>query len=114
MKIAMPVAGEQLCTHFGHCESFQFFDADPGTKEVKKLEIMTAPPHEPGLLPKVLGDQGVSIVIAGGMGARAQELFNQRGIKVIVGANPSVGSPEEIVKAYLSGVLSTGQNPCDH
>ena len=114
MKIAMPVAEGQLCTHFGHCESFQFFDVDPDTKDVKKMEIMNAPPHEPGLLPKILGEQGVSVVIAGGMGVRAQDLFNQRGIKVIVGASPSAGTPEEIVKTYMSGSLSTGANPCDH
>jgi predicted Fe-Mo cluster-binding NifX family protein len=114
MKIALPIAGEQLCTHFGHCERFYFFDIDPGTKEVIRKEAITAPPHQPGLLPRLLGEKGVDVVIAGGMGARAQDMFSQRGIKVVVGASPADGNPEEIVKLYLSGSLRTGENICDH
>jgi predicted Fe-Mo cluster-binding NifX family protein len=114
MKIAVPIAGEQLCTHFGHCESFYFFDVDPETKTIMKKVTMTAPPHEPGLLPKLLSEKGVNLIIAGGMGARAQQLFQQNGVKVVIGANPASGSPEEIVKIYLTGSLQTGDNPCDH
>ncbi len=114
MKIALPVAGEQLCTHFGHCERFFFYEVDPEQKDIKKIETMTAPPHEPGLLPKLLGEMGIEVVIAGGMGARAKELFSQRGIKVVVGADPSTGSPENIVRSYLDGTIKTGDNFCDH
>ena len=72
----------------------------------------TPPPHEPGVLPKWLHEQGTNIVIAGGMGARAQNLFNQNGIKVITGA--SIDTPESIVTQYLSDSLATGENICDH
>lgn len=114
MKIAVPVAQDQLCTHFGHCESFLFFDVDPDTKNILKKEVLTAPPHEPGLLPKLLSEKGVNLVIAGGMGGRAQQLFQQNGVKVVTGASPANGSPEEIVNVYLAGSLQTGANPCDH
>ncbi|MCL6610698.1 MAG: NifB/NifX family molybdenum-iron cluster-binding protein [Peptococcaceae bacterium] len=114
MKIALPIAGGQLCTHFGHCESFHFFDVNPDTGEITGKETLTAPPHEPGLLPRLLGEKGVNVVIAGGMGARAQDLFRQRGINVVVGASPESGTPENIVKSYLAGTLATGQNICDH
>jgi predicted Fe-Mo cluster-binding NifX family protein len=114
MKIALPIAGEQLCMHFGHCEKFYFFDIKPDNKEILKKDTLTAPPHEPGLLPKLLAEKGVNLVIAGGMGARAQQLFNQNGIKVVTGANPANGSPEEIIKSYLAGSLQTGANICDH
>lgn len=114
MKIVLPIAGDQLCTHFGHCERFDFFDVDPNTREIVKTETLTAPPHEPGLLPGLLSEKGANVVIAGGMGARAQDLFNQKGIKVVFGADPATGSPEDIVRSYLSGSLRTGANPCDH
>lgn len=39
--------------------------------------LLTPPPHEPGVLPKWLHDQGVNLIIAGGMGQRAQGLFNE-------------------------------------
>jgi predicted Fe-Mo cluster-binding NifX family protein len=52
------------------------------------------------------------MVIAGGMGQRAQQLFAQSGIQVLVGA--PVGTPEDLVGAYLDGSLKPGQNTCDH
>lgn len=54
------------------------------------------------------------MVIAGGMGARAQELFSRKGIKVITGVDPAGRSPEDVVKIYLGESLRTGTNPCDH
>jgi len=46
------------------------------------------------------------------MGQRAQALFAQQGIEVMVGA--SADTPERIVTAYLDGSLSLGGNVCDH
>jgi len=114
MKIALPIAGDQLCMHFGHCERFEFFEVNPETKEILNKETFTPPPHEPGLYPRLLGEKGANIIIAGGMGPRAQELFNQNGVKVVVGASPASGSPEDIVRQYLTGSLQTGDNACDH
>ncbi len=114
MKIALPVARGQLCLHFGHCEKFHFYEVDPDAKKIIKTEIMDAPPHEPGLLPRLLSEKGVNVVIAGGMGMRAQQLFNQNGVKVVTGADPAGGSLEETVMAYLNGSLQTGANLCSH
>ncbi len=114
MKIAMPIAGEQLCTHFGHCEKFYFFNVDQKAKKIINKETLEAPPHQPGLLPKLLCEKGVNVVLAGGMGMKAQELFKQNGIKVITGAGPADKSAEDIIKSYLTGSLQTGTNPCDH
>lgn len=114
MKIALPVAGGQLCAHFGHCERFYIFDVRQGTQEVMRVAALKNPPHEPGLLPGLLSEEGVNVVIAGGMGVRARELFSQKGIKVVDGADPAAGSPENIVRLYLSGCLKTGKNVCDH
>lgn len=114
MKVALPIAADQLCTHFGHCERFYFYEVDETTKKISKSETFTAPPHEPGLLPRLLSEKGTNVVIAGGMGVKAQELFGQNGIKVVIGADPLSGSPEEIVRSFVSGSLRTGNNPCDH
>ena len=74
--------------------------------------MLTPPPHEPGVLPKWLQEQEVGLVIAGGMGQRAQQLFAEKGIRVVVGA--PVESPETLVTQYLAGTLATGENVCDH
>jgi predicted Fe-Mo cluster-binding NifX family protein len=112
MKIAVPVANGQLSMHFGHCEEFAIMDVDPDRKVLLAKELVKAPPHQPGLLPAWLGEKGVNVVIAGGMGARAQALFAERGISVAIGA-PS-NSPEELAGSYLHGNLVTGANICDH
>ena len=112
MKIALPVVDGRLSMHFGHCEQFALVEVDETRKTVLRTEYLTPPPHEPGVLPRWLAEQRVDLVIAGGMGRRAQDLFTRSGIRVVVGA-PSE-APEEIVKAYLNGTLKTGENICDH
>jgi ATP-binding protein involved in chromosome partitioning len=112
MLIALPTTDGQLCMHFGHCEKFAIFEVDPDEKRIIAKTILTPPPHEPGLLPRWLHSEGVSVVIAGGMGQRAQGLFTESGIKVVVGAQPA--DPESVVMAYLNGTLETGDNVCDH
>ena len=112
MKIAIPTVNGVLCAHFGHCQQFAIVEVDPETKSINNSEMLTPPPHEPGVLPKWLSEMGCTIIIAGGMGQRAVSLFVQNGVEVVVGA-PN-GKPEEIVTAYLNGVLQAGNNVCDH
>jgi ATP-binding protein involved in chromosome partitioning len=112
MKIAIPVADGRLSAHFGHCEEFALLEADQQGKKIVNASVHRAPPHEPGLLPRWLHELGADVIIAGGMGQRAQQLFAQNGITVVIGA--PVGPPEQLATAYLSGTLQTGDNICDH
>jgi predicted Fe-Mo cluster-binding NifX family protein len=59
-----------------------------------------------------LAERGVNMIIAGGMGQRAQQLFAQQGIQVVVGA--SAESPEKLIADFFTGTLETGVNACDH
>lgn len=112
MKIAIPLVGGKLSAHFGHCEEFALVDADHENKTITSTQVLAAPPHEPGLLPRWLAEQEAEMIIAGGMGRRAQDLFKQQDITVVVGA--PTDTPEAIVAAYLEGSLATGKNVCDH
>lgn len=112
MRIAIPVAEGKLAMHFGHCEKFAIIDADQESKKIVSQTLITPPPHAPGVLPKFLADEGVNVIIAGGMGSRAQSMFSDNGIAVIVGANSEI--PEKLVTEYLAGVLQAGENVCDH
>ena len=111
-RIAIPVVEGHLSAHFGHCEEFVIFDVDLEKKEIVGRETAPAPPHEPGLLPRWLGEKGVNVIVAGGMGARAQELFAERGISVSIGA--PADDPEKIVLSYMNNALELGDNTCDH
>ena len=112
MKYAVPVTGGLASPHFGHCEQFALFDVDEQQKVITKKELVNSPGHQPGLLPEWLAEQGVSLVIAGGMGSRAQILFQQNGIGVVLGLLES--DPDKAVLSYLEGRLATGDNICDH
>jgi len=107
---AIPVSGGKLCSHFGHCDQFALIETEAG--KIKGTTMQTPPPHEPGVLPKWLHGMGANIIIAGGMGYRAQQLFDEAGIKVVTGA--TMDSPESLVNQYLADSLITGANVCDH
>ena len=112
MKIAVPVAAGRLATHFGHCQEFHLVDVDRERGEILGRESLAAPPHQPGLLPAWLAERGAELVIAGGMGRRAQDLFARHRIEVVVGAPAE--TPESLVRAWLEGGLEAGDNLCDH
>lgn len=111
LKIAIPTAQGNLCMHFGHCEKFYICEVD-NNKAIVNSTLETPPPHEPGVLPKWLGEKGVDVIISGGMGSRAQSLFSDQNIKVVTGA--CVDTPENTVNNYLNNTLQTGANACDH
>jgi len=112
MKIAIPLAAGQLAMHFGHCEQFALVQVDEIKGEVTETVVLDPPPHEPGLLPRWLNEKGANVILAGGMGQRAQRIFGQNNIKVVVGVES--GTPERLVEEYLAGTLVGGKNLCDH
>ena len=112
MKYAIPVSGGVMSQHFGHCEQFALIDVDEEKRAITKKEAVSSPGHQPGLLPVWLAEQGASIIIASGMGSRAQSLFQQNHIKIVV--NTLESDPEKAVLSYISDTLTTGDNICDH
>jgi ATP-binding protein involved in chromosome partitioning len=112
MRIAIPLVQGKLSLHFGHCDQFAIFDIDEKLKRPINKNDTTPPAHAPGVLPIWLQENNVSVIIAGGMEQRSQQLFSQNNIKAVIGA--SSNSPEELVSAYLQETLETGDNICDH
>jgi predicted Fe-Mo cluster-binding NifX family protein len=68
--------------------------------------------HQPGVYPRFLAEQGVNIIISGGMGHKARDMFDRNNIEVCIGV--SSGSPKNLVEQYLKNELQTGDNLCDH
>jgi predicted Fe-Mo cluster-binding NifX family protein len=112
MRIAIPVDSGQLAQHFGHCQTFALVDVDPDSRRVTARAEVGAPEHEPGRLPRWLKDQGVDLVIAGGMGERAQGHFAAASIEVITGV--AAGTPDGLVEDYLAGRLVSRPVTCRH
>jgi len=107
---AIPTENGKLCAHFGHCEKFAIVETEDN--KVVKEEFLTPPVHQPGVYPQFLAQHGVSVIISGGMGQKAQQLFAQNNIDVCIGVNAE--SPAKLVEQYLNSSLKTGENLCDH
>ena len=107
MKIAVASTGAMTTEHFGHCENFNIFDAENGV--ITAQESIPNPGHKPGFLPNYLGDLGVNVVISGGMGQGAIDIFNTRNIEVITGASSSA---EDCANCYLAGELKSTGSIC--
>jgi len=106
-KIAIAVHNNQVSAHFGRCPSFAIIELQG--KEVSSKEIIPNPGHRTGFLPKFLAEKGVHTIICGGMGRRAIDLFNEKGIKSIVGVS---GDIDEVIHKYLKGQLKEGDSLC--
>lgn len=112
IRIAIPVAAGRLAQHFGHCEQFAMVDVDADTGSIMSTTMETPPPHEPGVIPRWVAEQKANLVLAGGMGAKAQTLFTDAGVRVVTGCPAE--NPDELVNKFMAGALVTGDNACDH
>jgi predicted DNA-binding protein (UPF0251 family)/predicted Fe-Mo cluster-binding NifX family protein len=110
IRIVFPTNDKETVEeHFGHCKQFAVFTVKD--KQIINTEFLDAPPHEPGLLPKFLGEQNASVIITGGMGQKAIELFKDQSVEVILGAR---GKIEDNLNEYLNGDLYSNGTPCVH
>ena len=107
MKIAVASECAMVAGHFGHCENFNIFEVE--NNQIIKTESIPNPGHRPGFLPNFLNDMGVNVIISGGMGGGAIEIFNEKGIEVITGAS---GNAEEAANNYLHGKLKSTGSVC--
>ena len=83
-------------------KNFMIFNVSDG--KIVSEESVSNPGHRPGFLPNFLGDMGVGVMIAGGIGGGAIEIFNERGIPVITGAQ---GNARAAAEAYVNGTLQS-------
>ena len=107
MKYAISTDGDNVSAHFGRCPEFTIVEIEDG--EVKSSERIANPGHHPGFLPQFLGKSGVGCIVAGGMGPRAQGLFSESGIEMIVGVQ---GVVNEVIDQLKEGKLTSGQSLC--
>lgn len=113
MKIAVPVTGNGLIDeHFGHCEFYNVFTVSDN-KEIENVQVITS---EQGCgcksnIAGVLAQQGVTFMLAGGIGQGAINVLNNAGVNVIRGC---FGNAREVVIQYINGKISDGGQTCGH
>jgi len=109
MRIAIATDGNFVSQHFGRCPYYTIVEIEGNNLFNKK--VIDNPGHQPGFLPQFLKEQGMECMIAGGMGTRAQSLFAEAGIQVVVGVTDSI---DDVIKQLLNGTLKGGESLCEH
>lgn len=107
MKIAIATDKLMVAPHFGRCPSYTVVEIKK--HKVIEKKVLDNPGHAPGVIPEFLKQQLVTVLITGGIGGRAVELFEQYEIGVISGVN---GLVENVIGDYLTGVLKSGDSIC--
>jgi predicted Fe-Mo cluster-binding NifX family protein len=102
IKIAVASENEVVAEHFGRCQNFTIFETE--SDQITKRESIPYPGHRPGFLPNFLYDLGADVIISGGMGGGAIDIFNEKNIEVIVGAK---GDVQSAALDYLKGKLQS-------
>ncbi len=109
MRIAFPTNDKvNVEEHFGHCEFFALVDVEDG--KVVATNFEKSPEHQPGVMPKFLGEKKATAIITGGMGAMAVNLFAEQNIEVVLGAK---GTIKELTAKYLDGKLTSSGSICN-
>jgi predicted Fe-Mo cluster-binding NifX family protein len=107
MKVAIATDSGFVSQHFGHCEGFTIYEIENSV--VKEEKFIPNPGHKPGFLPNFLNELGVKVIIAGGMGDGAVQIFNKHNITVVAGIN---GRNDEVIRQYLQGNLASSGSTC--
>ena len=109
MKIAVTYDNGEIFQHFGRTEFFKVYEVE--NNQIVSSEVIGSNGTGHGALAGLLAEQGIDVLICGGIGGGAQEALGEAGVELCAGAQ---GEADEAVKAYLNGELvSTGAN-CDH
>ena len=113
MKIAVPVTADNFVdSHFGHCGSYGVYTIDEKNEITGFQKIQS--PQGCGCksdIASVLAADGVSVMLAGGIGAGAINVLNNSGIQVVRGCQ---GKADELVRLYANGMVTDSGSSCSH
>ncbi|KAA0257048.1 ATPase [Deferribacter autotrophicus] len=115
MKIAIPLTEDnRISEHFGHAS--KFFIATVENENIVESNYYVAPAHQFGSYPMWLISQGVGVLLCKGIGHKAVEMLESKGIEVfsnVPGYNPTEAI-EKFLKSELTkvGGFCSGGNSC--
>ena len=110
MKIAVTYDNGNVFQHFGKTENFKVYEVEDD--KVVSSEVIGSNGTGHGALAGLLAEQGINVLICGGIGEGAQTALTEAGIEMVAGAQ---GNTDDVVEAYLKGELvSTGANCAHH
>jgi predicted Fe-Mo cluster-binding NifX family protein len=110
MKLAVTFENGNIFQHFGHTENFKIYDIENGV--IKESRVVNSNGTGHGALAGFLKNEGVDVLICGGIGAGAQTALANAGIRLYGGVS---GSADEAADAFLEDRLEYDANvKCSH
>lgn len=109
MKIAVTYENGKVFQHFGKTESFKIYEVEDN--QIVSSEVISSNGSGHGALAGLLAEQGIDVLICGGIGGGAQAALADAGIELCAGAQ---GDTDQAVEAYLKGELVSSGVNCDH
>ena len=109
MKIAVTYDNGNIFQHFGKTENFKVYEVEDN--QVVSSEVIGSNGTGHGALAGLLSEQGVDVLICGGIGGGAQAALAEAGVELCSGAE---GDVDAAVEAYLNGTLTSAGATCDH
>jgi len=111
MKIAMPKNEDMINQHYGKSKSFEIITIE-GNKVIQTKELSAQSlEHNHGGLAGLLKEEGVNLIITGGIGQGALDSLKEEKFEIIRGIS---GKIEDIIKLYLKGELKDKNVVCNH
>ena len=110
MKIAVTYENGNVFQHFGHSEHFKIYDVTDGKIVGEQVVDTNGSGH--GALAGFLKDNGVNVLICGGIGGGANRALADAGIELYGGVS---GEADSVVLDFLNKKLN--YNPdvhCEH
>ena len=109
MKIAVASQGDRIFQHFGQCRNFSVFTVEDG--KVKNVSMLDASQNGHAALSGFLKDEGINVVICGGIGEGARQMLSDSGIQLFSGLE---GGINDAVISFLLGELTDQGGSCSH
>lgn len=109
MKIAVTYDNGTIFQHFGRTETFKIYEVEDG--RIISSEVIGSNGIGHGALAGLLAENGINVLICGGIGGGAQSALTDAGIELCAGAQ---GDADQAVEAYLKGELVSAGVTCDH
>jgi predicted Fe-Mo cluster-binding NifX family protein len=106
-KIVVSTDSGKVSEHFGRCPEFTIAEIE--NEKVLNKKVIENPGHSTGFLPAFVSKMNVQVIIAGGAGPRAKELFEQKGIDLILGFS---GTVDEVLELFSKKSLEKKENFC--
>jgi predicted Fe-Mo cluster-binding NifX family protein len=111
MIVAVPYLDGNVNAHFGSTQAFLVAQTAEGKVEQTSLFEVQGMQHNHSGIAGFLKEQGVTVILAGGMGGPMQQALKQVGFNLYCGVS---GPALEAIEAFLRGDIVQSESTCGH